>query len=179
MTVRVGKAGSAQLAYSIPKRKPLAPIDNPFGFSDQKDDFRLGVYQFVEEFDDYIVCRGYDPNANLEVHTPSAPKTINVAKPSLLMRSPWDGKTVRMKVDDGLGSLSTLTEVTYTYGVEPGTRTAFAEIDGTAIIEYQRITMDYHVGDIIIAVQVKHNAVVDGLPPSAGDALEYEYDLVP
>lgn len=169
MTVRVGKRGSAQLGYSRPTRNPLSPIDNPFGYSDEQRPFRLGVFLFLEEHDDYLVCRGYDPNAALEAHTPAAHKTITVAKPSLLMRTPWDGQSAILTVD-GIP-----TAVTYEYSDEVGKRTARATVDGEDIEEIQRITMDYHVGDIIVAVQVKHNATVDGIPRSAAES----YDFVP
>jgi len=95
-------------------KKPLRPVENTFP---EKKDFRLGHYKIVEERDDYVICEGYDPNAKdpfAEI-TPPAFRKIEVAKPPLLQRTPWDGMTVE------IGGVS----YTYEYSnAEYGVRTA-------------------------------------------------------
>lgn len=137
-----------------PPKKPLEPIQNPFP---EKEEFRLGVYQLIEEFDDYLTCKGYDPNAERATrYTRGAHKTIKVAKPALLQRTPWDGQTVNLIVD------GVETPVTFQYtGI--GVRTATATIGDEEVSEIQRITMDYIPGDVIVAVEVRKSAAVDGM----------------
>ena len=137
-------------------RMPIRPIENPFP---AKSEFRLGLYHIIAEKDDYLICRGYDPNAKelVAIHTPAAFKTIRVAKPSLLQRTPWDGETVELIVAGGT------VEVTFEYDENAvGKRTAKATVEGEAVEEIQRITMDYFKGDTITAVEVRENHAVDG-----------------
>jgi len=126
--------------------------------SPEKPPFRLGIYEILEEKDDYLVCRGFDPNAVnpfAEV-TPSAQRTIDVAKPPLLMRTPWDG------VDPvEIGGV----EYTFEYDTDIiGVRTAFwtDEDDVDQEVE-ETIDIPYFVGDMILAVEVALSPVVDGM----------------
>ena len=48
---------------------------------------RVALMQVLEEHDDYLVCRGYDPEAQRFFNE------VAVAKPMVLQKTPWDGKT--------------------------------------------------------------------------------------
>lgn len=132
------------------QKKSLQNVNNPFA---EKKEFRLGLYHIVEERHDYLICQGWNPNAKgtSAQYTPSAFQTINVAKPSLLQKTPWHGKTESLIV----GGVAT--PVTFTYSLV-GMRIATAG----EVTEIQRITMDYFVGDTITAVEVRKNSAVDG-----------------
>lgn len=141
-------------------QKPFRPTENAFP---EKKEFRLGYYQVVEERDDYLICKGYDPNAKdpfTEI-TPAAFRKIKVAKPQALQRTPWDGGTF------DIGG------VTYTYEYsddEYGVRTAtWTDDNGNEQEEEQRINIPYIVedladpGEVIVAVEIRKSAVVDGV----------------
>lgn len=140
-----------------PPKKPLQPEQNPFP---EKKDFRLGQYRVLEERDDYLLCTGYDPNAKnpFSEVTPSAFRTgplLKIAKPPALQRTVWEATTV------------TIDGVNYTYeydNAEFGLRTVTGD-DGSE--EEQRIDPPYvlasGIGDIIVAVQIRKNAAVDGM----------------
>ena len=150
-TIAIGMG--VDIASHVPQRKPQQPIKNPF-FA-EKMEFRLGLYQIIQEKDDYLICQGWNPNAKgtSARFTPSAFQPINVAKPSLLQKTGYHGQTVNLIVD------GTPTEVTFNYSSsEVGKRTATAG----EVTEIQRITMDYFVGDTITAVEVRKNSAVDG-----------------
>ena len=131
--------------------KPFRPTENPFP---EKEEFQFGTYRIIEEKDDYLICEGYDPRAKnpFAEYTPDAIRQLKVAKPPLLLKSPWDGQTVSLIVD------GTATPVTFQY-TGTGKRTATAG----AVEEVQRITMDYFVGDSIVAVQIGKNAWQQGM----------------
>lgn len=130
-----------------PPKEPYQPIpDSPFP---ENKGFKLGQYRVVEERDNYVICRGFDPNAKdpfAEI-TPSAYRTIKVAKPPILQRSAWDGQTVT------IGGVS----YTYTY-TDTGVRTAqWTNSSGTQQQE-ERIDTPYLVDDLITAVEIRKNA---------------------
>jgi hypothetical protein len=135
--------------------EPLQPIpDSPFP---EKKAFRLGHYKIVEERDDYVICTGYDPNAKdpfAEI-TPDAFRTIKVAKPPLLQRTTWDGQTVTI---DGV-------DYTYDYSDDEfGVRWAtWNDDNGKPQAEEQRIDTPYIVDDLLIAVEIRKSAAVDGM----------------
>ena len=160
MSIKAGQVGFNYSDITKPLTKalkgPLPPIEQTFPDSAQ---FRIGHYVILEEFDDYLVCKGFDPNSQYPFshHTPGIRKTIKVAKPSLLMRTPWDGTTVNLRVD------GVLTDVTYAYDdTELGKRTA--TWDGGE--ETQRIEVPYFPGDAIMAVEVARSSGYDGLKRS-------------
>jgi hypothetical protein len=141
-----------------PPKKPLQPTtDNPFP---EKKDFRLGQYRVLEERDDYLLCTGFDPNAKnpFSEVTPSAFRTgslLKVAKPPALQRTVWEATPVTI---DGV-------EYTYEYDdAEYGVRTVTGDDDSE---EEQRIDPPYvlptGIGDIIVAVQIRKSAAVDGM----------------
>jgi hypothetical protein len=135
---------------------PLLPVEkSPFPGTEE---FRLGGYRIIEEKDDYLICKGLDPNAidPFGQHAPSVIRTIKVVKPSLLQRTPWDGKTVNLIV----GGVPTNVTFEYT-GI--GVRIARATVDSEEAEEVQRITMDYIPGDTLIAVKIRKNDAVDGV----------------
>lgn len=149
-----------RLPIQPPPKKPLKPVESPFP---QKPDFRLGQYRVIEERDDYLLCTGFDPNAKnpLSEVTPSAFRTgslMKVAKPPALQRTVWEAGPV------------TIGGIEYTYEYEDdefGVRTARWTKDGAQQEEEQRIdppyTVDSDLGDIIVAVQIRKNAAVDGM----------------
>lgn len=132
-------------------KKPFLPVEEPFP---SKGEFRLGVYKVLEEKDDYLKCLGFDPLAKnpFSEITPSAFRTIKVAKPPLLLKSPWDGKTVDI---DG-------TDYTYEYtGV--GVRTVtWTDSDGFDQEVEERITPPYFDDDILVAIEVRKTLVQTG-----------------
>lgn len=136
-------------------QKPFKPVENTFP---QQEGLRLGYYKIEEHKDDYLICRGFDPNVRnpAGIVTPSAPQKINIAKPPLLQKTPWHEKTVELIVD------GEPTDVTFEYTDEVGKRIARATInegeeDEVEVEEVQRITMDYFEDDVIVAVQVSRN----------------------
>jgi hypothetical protein len=141
-----------------PPRKPLQPdTTSPFP---EKKDFRLGQYRVIEERGDYLLCTGYDPNAKnpFSEVTPSAFRTgelLKIAKPPALQQTPWEGG-------------ATIGGVAYTFEYTGmGLRTArWTDDDGNDQEEEQGIGIPYvveGVGDIIVAVQIRKNAAVDGM----------------
>lgn len=135
-------------------KKPLKPAEPPFP---QKPEFRLGHYVILEERDDYVICEGFDPNAKYPFTeiTPTAFRTINVAKPPVLQRTSWEAGPV----DIG-GTL-----YTYAYSDEEfGVRTAtWTDSNGDDQEEEQRIDLPYILGDLLVAVEIRKSAAVDGM----------------
>lgn len=161
MPINIGGDDGLPLQQRIRAENPRVAITDPLTL---KGEFRLGIYTIEEEKDDYLICRGFDPNAKHPSSdiTPNAPRMIKVAKPALLLRSIWDGQTVDLIVDGNP------TPVTFEYtGI--GVRIARATLvnpttgEEEEVEEVQRITMDYIVGDQIIAVEVRRNSAIDGL----------------
>lgn len=123
-----------------------------------KTGFRMGTFRILEEFDDYLVCRGFDPNAKdpFSQVTPAAPLTVHIAKPPLLTRTPWDG------VDPvSIGG------VDYTFEYDDdffGVRTAFwTDDEGEDQEREETIDIPYFEGDLILAVEVSMNSFLDGM----------------
>lgn len=133
-------------------QSPFRPTENPFP---EMLPFRLGTYEVLEIKDDYLVCKGFDPNSKypFSQYTPSAPqKKIKVAKPPLLQRTPWDGESVEID------------SITYTYEYsDAGTRTkTWTDSEGEEQEEEETIEIPYFVGDIVVAVEIRKNDVQDG-----------------
>lgn len=144
---------------------PRQPIpDSPFP---ENKGFRLGHYRITEEHDDYLICTGFDPNAKnpfAEV-IPTAFRSgelMKVAKPPLLQRTLWDGGTF------------TVGDVDYTYeysDTEMGVRWAtWNDDNGKPQAEEQRIDMPYVVDDLLIAVEIRKSAAVDGMEVTDEDS---------
>lgn len=128
---------------------PRRPIEPPFP---QYAGLRLGQYTVQEERDNYVICRGFDPNAKhpaAEI-TPTAYRTINVAKPPTLQRTAWEGDSFEI---DGI-------TYTFTYSDdEYGVRTAnWTDKNGNNQNEEQRIDQPYRVDDLITAVEIRKSA---------------------
>ena len=129
--------------------KPFLPAENPFP---EKGEFRLGTYRVLEVKDDYLVCEGYDPRAKNPAaeYTPSAVRRIKVAKPPLLLKTPWDGSSALIK------------NVTYNYEyntVEMDKRTVTWEDSQGNEHEYEEvIKTPYYEDDLILAVEVSKNS---------------------
>lgn len=150
----------------VKSKKPLRPIEDTFP---RKQALRLGQYRVIEEKDDYLLCTGFDPNAEnpfAEV-TPTAFRTgvlMKVAKPWALQRTIWEQGPVT------IGGV----EYTFEYSDDEfGVRTArWTDEDGEEQEEEQRIDIAYTVsaqfeppkqGDLIVAVEIKKNAAVEGM----------------
>lgn len=117
-------------------------------------EFSIGIFDIQEERDDYLLCKGYDPNS-YHAHRES----IKVAKPTLLQKTRWDGQTVT------LGDV----DVTFEYTGGVGRRIARGTIDGEEVEEVQRITMDYFAEDTIVAVEIKKSPVLNGVDVDTED----------
>jgi hypothetical protein len=149
-----GKDRSRALVTPPAQRTRHRPIENPYP---EKEAFRLGTFRVIEEKDDYLICRGYDPNAKhpFSEVTPSASVTIEVAKPPLLQRTPWDGVTVE------------IAGITYTYEYsndEKGVRTKrWTDENDEEQEEEERIDIPYFVDDLLVAVETSISRVVDGM----------------
>lgn len=152
--------GGAGLPFGRPKPSPLQPI-KPFSpIQDEipvpvEKKLRLGVFFLLEERDDYLICKGYDPNGSGSVR-----RKIKVAKPWLLQKTRWHGQTVPLIVG------GRTVPVTFEY-TGLGKRIARATVvsdDGEEeeVEETQRITMDYFAGDAILAARVRQDAQREG-----------------
>lgn len=142
------------VSFGQPPKKPLPAVENPFP---EKMETRLGLFKILEEKEDYLICKGFDPNAERATPiTRGAFKKINVAKPPLLQQTRWDGQTVSLIVD------GVATDVSFEY-VGVGVRIARATINESIVEEVQRITMDYIVGDSLLCAQVREEGLLDGM----------------
>jgi hypothetical protein len=139
-------------------QKPFLPIENPFP---EIKEFRMGAYKIIEERDDYVICKGFDPNAKspLAQYTPAAHKTIKVAKPSLLQRTVWEDAEY---VDIG--------DRRYTYvysdeefGIRTATWVPVDDTDGDETEEEQTIETAYFPDDVLVAVEIRATELVDGI----------------
>jgi len=114
------------------------------------DTLRIGMFEILEdgEFDDYLLCKGYDPD------TKKFLPEVKIAKPHLLQRTPFHGETVTLRD----------MEVSYEYQEQIGLRLAqvtASEEDGDTLQEFQRITEDYYKGDILQAIRARRSRSVD------------------
>lgn len=134
-------------------KKPIQPTEeNPFP---SDPEFRFGVFKVEEIKDDYLVCKGFNPRAKFPFteFTPAAFAKVEIAKPPLLQRTPWDGETIEI---DG-------TEYTYNY-TDDNTRTkSWTDEDENDQEVEENIDIPYFVDDILVAVEVRKNQVVDGM----------------
>jgi len=140
------------------EKKPLLPIQNPFP---EREGFRLGAYTVIEERDDYLICRGFDPNTKFPAsqYTPSAQRTIKVAKPSLLQRTVWENAAY---VDIG-NRRYTYVYSDSVYGTRTATWVPVDDLTGDASEEYQTIEAPYFPDDVIVAVEIRGDEAVDGI----------------
>ena len=157
MAISVGETGGLDPAFRKRQvvKNPYSAFRKPPPFDPSKghyaplpgevDVVRLPVFTVLEEFDDYLVCSGYDPYEDEQL------TEVAVAKPYLLRRSPFDGQTIAFR---------DLT-VTYAYSAVKGVRTATAIVDGEVVTETQRITPDYFSGDVILGARVQKGAAED------------------
>jgi hypothetical protein len=142
----------------VKAQKPFLPIENPFP---EIKEFRMGVYKIIEERDDYIICRGYDPNSKFpsSQYTPAAHKTIKVAKPSLLQRTVWENAAF---VDIGDRRYTYVYSDTE-YGVRTATWVPVDDTDGDETEEEQTIETAYFPDDVLVAVEIRATELVDGI----------------
>jgi hypothetical protein len=164
MAIRAGSKGGADptgrgrkpraLPTPIPQRNRNRPVENPYP---EKQEFRVGTFRVIEEKDDYLICRGFDPNAKVPFSqiTPAAERTIKVAKPPLLQRTPWDLQEVSIH------------GITYNYEYsddEFGVRTVrWTDESGNDQELEQKIDTPYFTDDLIMAEEVSMNPVVSGM----------------
>lgn len=99
-----------------------------------------GLFEIREERDDYLLCVGYNPHGGQGF---GLNEVIAIAKPYLLLKTPWDGRTVEV---EGI-------RVSYEY-TDVGVRKASGRVDGELVEETQKITESYTPGDIITAVRM-------------------------
>ena len=111
-------------------------MSNQLVVEQQKDGYRnavdFGTFSIVSEEADYIVCTAWNTVTSLAVGS-----TVNIAKPYLLRRTPFDGVTI---------TFPNAQDIAYTY-TENGTRTAN---DGTSS-QSEILTPQYTVGELLIA----------------------------
>lgn len=121
---------------------------------------RVVLALVLAEYHDYLVCNCYtadqlavaNPDQFMAHPPPFDGRSFAVAKPYLLMRSPFDGQQVTYPGFESLGNEGEIT-VSYTY-LDIGLRTA-SDVDGNEDDERQRITPDYFVNDIISIARVR------------------------
>lgn len=142
-------------------------VENPFEIA---GGLALSLMKVINEYGDYLECYGFDHNAKNPggAFSPASHRKFFVAKPTLLMKSPWDGATIQSSVDGAA------TDVVYSYtGIN--TRTATATINGEEVTETQRITPDYFHSDEIVVARLKKNRGYDGIrtPTASGARIEF------
>jgi hypothetical protein len=140
-----------------PEREPFAR--NPGkGIPIFSGGLRLALFEVLSEEADYLVCKGYNPDTRKSL------EQVHVAKPYLLQKKPFDGKTVQLR------DMS----VSYEYQSQVGLRIARATVDGDEVEETQRITEDYIAGDVIIAVRARIECEdFTGWTDENGDPIEW------
>jgi len=149
------KRGAYKGFRNPPPFNPLTGKYEPL--ADEASVGRIAFFTLVEEFDDYLVCEGFDPLAGEQI-------TAAVAKPFLLQRSPFDGKSVDF---NGL-------VVNYVYS-EAGVRQASGQVSGTYVAETQAITPDYFVGDTVSVARVQIGQGNDSTGYTDADGLPIEW----
>jgi hypothetical protein len=128
--------------------KPFLPVENPFP---QKSAFELGAFEIIEEKDDYLICKGFDPQTKFpfgQIPPLAVRQKVKIAKPPLLLKTPWDGETVTI---DGI-------DYTYDYTAIDERTVTWTDDDGDHE-EEQTIDTPYFVGDILIAVEVRRTYI--------------------
>lgn len=167
MTIRIGRAGVRMPVRVVgPTPHPIKPPEIPFPPHYDTGGFRLGVYEVLEERDDYLVCKGWNPNSKVPGahYSNSAKQTIHVAKPTLMQKTLWNAAD-REAV--GLSRTIEIAGKTYEYAYsseEYGVRTVtWTDDDENEHEEEERISIPYFAGDIITAVEMRENANLDGI----------------
>jgi len=119
------------------------------------------MFEILEdgEFDDYLLCKGYDPD------TKKFLDEVKIAKPHLLQKTPFHGETVTLRD----------IEVTYEYQEQVGLRLARAVIEDEEEEEYQRITEDYFKGDILKAIRARRSRSVDNTEWPIEEGVMFEW----
>lgn len=144
---------------------PFNPVTGQFAMLGTGVDLtRVALMQVLEEHDDYLICRGFDPE------TKRFYNEIPVAKPYLLQRTPWDGRTVTLPEET--------VEYSYTEPDEPEAgevavareRTESYSTSGTFTV---KIEPPYFVGDILVCVKPRGRlGDSPGLPAGADDGVD-------
>jgi len=110
---------------------------NQMIFEQKGDNYRrsvdFGTFIIVSEADDYIVCNAYTTGTAAAIGS-----AINIAKPYLLRRTPFDGVTI---------TFPNAQAILYTYTAND-TRTAY---DGSTT-QTEILTPQYTVGELLNAV---------------------------
>ena len=136
MTIRKRRSPAPSFRQP-PPFNPITGRHAPIGWN--ADLTRVALMQVTEEHDDYLLCRGYDHENRVGLNE------VCVAKPLVLQKTPWDGKTYTI---DGV-------ETTFTYDdpeVVGGVSTSrTVEEDGDS--SSQTILYPYFVGDILACVK--------------------------
>lgn len=146
---------------NMPNRPPLNPVSGHFGALDSEQPALQGLYQIQQEFDDYLLCVGYNPNEG-----GGSMRAVAIGKPWLLLKTPYHGRS------QTIGGI----EISYNYtGI--GVREASGLVNDEEVTEVQKITQNYMVGDVITAVpmvrgQHRHYGYAgdDGTPLKLVDA---------
>ena len=112
---------------------PMTGERNPQG-PPAVDMTRLAIMQIISSDDDYLTCRGLDPDVGKFFEG-----DVLVAKPWLLQKTPWDAREVTYPGD----------VVTHTYTTAEAREAAY---DGGPTSQ-QTIEPPYFVGDLIVAAK--------------------------
>lgn len=165
--VNVGGGEGLQISPA-PSRAPDMPVFNDLAKGHNQpfrhDQFRLGLFKVVEEHENHLTCRGYDPNGMSK-----GKQTVNVAKPWLLLQTEWNKEDRREKDKEESVTIGDL-EITYEYDEEEiGKRVAKATIKGKEVKETQLITPNYFEDDMLVCVQCRDNGLYDGIPASVAE----------
>lgn len=107
---------------------------------------QLRSFQVVSIQDDYITCNTWVPSTET-----AGSDDVYVAKPYLLRTTPFD--TIAITYQNG-------DEITYTYDTERR-RLATLTAVGTDPEEFQVVTPDYYVGEIVVAKNGKSGVLFD------------------
>ncbi len=104
---------------------------------------RCGLFQVIEDRGDYLLCQGLDPEHQ---RTYDQANPVSVAKPYLLMRSPWDGQVLTMEGTTFLISYTGKDSRVLTKGTLSGG--VFVPEEGTPPV-IQSLEPGYFGGDIL------------------------------
>ena len=149
-----------------------------------EDKFRIGLFTLLEESYDYLVCEGYEPSEKRRY------QEVYIAKPFLLRRQPFDKRMVKLRDMTVYYEYQPQVGLRKAYGVPADNGSVSAlfnkegehtsdyaaidkgEDDEDEIVEWQRITEDYVVGDTIAAIRARiQSADHTGIANSGGAAI--------